>query len=295
MEILLTTRDLGRAIGASDSSLRRWTDSGAFRSTRTVGGHRRITLSEAIRFIRETGASVVEPAALGLKDVPAADMPPDQRDAIQEQLHQALSEGDAAKARGQILALYVGGMSVAAIGDGPVSFAMERIGVRWQHDPAGIIVEHRATDICLQAISLLRQMLPTPADDAPLAIGGAFQDDPYIIPSAIAAAVMVESGWREANFGPNTPVELLAAAARERGAALVWLSVSTEVAPARRREIKRLATQISQLQIQFVVGGRLAPSLAIPRASGVHVLQKMVELSALARGAMPGARAKTGH
>jgi len=294
MEKLLTTKDLGRAIGASDSSLRRWTDSGAVRSTRTVGGHRRITLSEAIRFIRETGASIVEPTALGLKDMPAANTPSDHRDAIQEQLHQALSEGDAAKARGQILALYVGGMSIAAIGDGPVSFAMELIGARWQHNPAGILIEHRATDICLQAISLLRQMLPPPADDAPLAIGGAPTDEPYVIPTAVAAAVMVESGWRETNFGPNTPVELLAAAARERGAALVWLSVSAEVAPARRREIKRLATHLSQLQIPFVVGGRLAPSLAIQRASGVHVLQKMVELSALARGAMPGAHARTG-
>jgi MerR family transcriptional regulator, light-induced transcriptional regulator len=285
MERLLTTKDLARAIGASESSLRRWTDSGAIRTSRTVGGHRRIALSEAIRFIRQTGAAVVEPAALGLQDVPTAGTT-DAGEAVQERLHQSLVEGDAAEARGQILTLYLGGMSVAAIGDGPVRLAMERIGTRWQHDPAGILIEHRATDICLLAISLIRQLLPPPPDGAPVAIGGAPQGDPYVVPTAIAATVLAEIGWREINFGPNTPVDLLATAAQERAAAMVWLSISTEMSPPLRREIKRLATRLSQLQVLFVVGGRLAPALGSPRASDIHVLRTMAELSALARGAM---------
>src|SRR5215204_6409591 len=66
LEQLLTTKDLAEAIGASESSLRRWTDSGAIKTARTPGGHRRIPRGEAIRFIRETRATVVRPEILGL-------------------------------------------------------------------------------------------------------------------------------------------------------------------------------------------------------------------------------------
>ena len=66
---LLTPKDLADAIGASESSLRRWVDSGRVKMSRTAGGHRRIPLAEAIRFIRETHATVVRPDLLGLGDV----------------------------------------------------------------------------------------------------------------------------------------------------------------------------------------------------------------------------------
>ena len=58
---LLTPKELAEAIGASESSIRRWVDTGDIRVARTAGGHRRITLSEAIRFIRQIEAPVVRP------------------------------------------------------------------------------------------------------------------------------------------------------------------------------------------------------------------------------------------
>src|SRR5215211_2356769 len=67
---LLTPKDLADAIGASESSLRRWVDSGRVKMSRTAGGHRRIPLAEAIRFIRETHATVVRPDLLGLGATP---------------------------------------------------------------------------------------------------------------------------------------------------------------------------------------------------------------------------------
>ena len=63
---LLTPKDLADAIGASESALRRWIDGGRIRMSRTAGGHRRIPLQEAIRFIRQTGATIVRPELLGL-------------------------------------------------------------------------------------------------------------------------------------------------------------------------------------------------------------------------------------
>ena len=72
MTDVLSTRELAEAIGVSESSIKRWADDGVLHVARTAGGHRRIPLPEAIRFIRETGAVVVQPAILGLDDAASA-------------------------------------------------------------------------------------------------------------------------------------------------------------------------------------------------------------------------------
>src|SRR5687767_2559257 len=67
---LLTPKDLAAAIGASESSLRRWIDSGDIRVSRTAGGHRRIPLGEAVQFIRKIGAVIVRPEVLNMPPAP---------------------------------------------------------------------------------------------------------------------------------------------------------------------------------------------------------------------------------
>jgi len=67
---LLSPKEFAEAIGVSQSSIKRWTDEGRIEAARTAGGHRRIPIAEAVRFVRETGASVVQPQALGLPGSP---------------------------------------------------------------------------------------------------------------------------------------------------------------------------------------------------------------------------------
>ena len=69
---LLSTRDLAEAIGASESSLKRWIDAGKIAASRTEGGHRRVERAEAVRFIRETGARLVRPELLDLPEITVA-------------------------------------------------------------------------------------------------------------------------------------------------------------------------------------------------------------------------------
>src|SRR3954469_3517187 len=130
MEKLLTTNDVAMAIGASESSLRRWTNSGVIRTSRTVGGHRRIPVAEAIRFIRESGATVVRPDLLGLDEIGSpgdasgvvAAVPDEQR------LFDALGAGERRVAGGLILSWYLAGRTLADLFDGPIRAAMHRVG-----------------------------------------------------------------------------------------------------------------------------------------------------------------------
>jgi MerR family transcriptional regulator, light-induced transcriptional regulator len=287
MEKLLTTKDLAEVIGASESSLRRWTDSGAIRTSRTVGGHRRIPLSEAVRFIRESNATIIRPELLGLPEV-LPTMDASGAGAVDEEIYQALRDGESARARGQILGLYLGGATLAAIFDGPVGRTMHRIGELWEHDARGILIEHRAADICLQAIGQLRQLLAPAGAAAPATVGGSPPGDPYLLPSIMAATVLAEAGYRETNFGPDTPFEVLAMAAREQKANLVWLSVSTVDQKGRlQRGVEELSRRLLEQNANLIIGGRHAAAALTHASPNVHVLQTMSELAAFVRGAKP--------
>jgi len=287
MEKLLTTSELAEAIGASQSSMRRWTNSGVIRTARTAGGHRRIALSEAIRFIRETGTTVVRPEVLGLPELTATVGGKSLASrSLEHQLLEMLRTGSTKAAIGCVTGMFLSGLNVASICDGAMHGAMEQIGELWRKDPRGILIEHRATDICLQALGMLRQLMPEPAENAPVALGGAPQGDPYLLPSMMVGTVLLEAGYHDMNFGPETPLELLAAAAQENKARLVWLSVKADNDRGKlRKKIDELAARLEALGITFVIGGSAAESLGLRSSKNVHVMRTLGELSAFAHGA----------
>lgn len=273
---LLSPRELADALGVSESSLKRWVDAGKITAARTDGGHRRISLPEAVRFIRETGAPLARPELLDMPDVAAVQataLGPRGDDAFRRYL----LEGDVAAARGWLLARYLSGQSIAELCDGPVREAMHRIGELWAHDPEGIFLEHRATDACLQALAPLRATFEPPAR-APFAVGGAPEDDPYLLPTFMAAMVVAAAGLRAVNLGPDTPVGALDRAVAHHAPALVWLSVSSPVPAERAKELERWIATLPPATT-VVVGGRHGLDLHAKRA---HAVETMSELSALA-------------
>lgn len=278
---LLTPKDLASAIGASESSLRRWIDNGDIRISRTAGGHRRIPVSEAVQFVRKMGARVLRPEVLGLGNLrelaanPA--IPPD------EELFEALKAGDRHVIRSIILSWYLDGRALAALFDGPVRTALNRVGDLWHHDRRGIMVEHRATDLAIAALSELRSLLPERDDECPLAAGAAPQNDPYVIPSIMASAVLQEMGFCTVNFGANTPIELLGREAIERGVKLVWLAISATMdARLLQPPIRQLAADLKAVNIDLVVGGAGAERCA-PRDAGIQIIASMTELAGFAK------------
>jgi hypothetical protein len=177
MQEFLSPRDLAAAIGVSESSLKRWVDGGLLAASRTVGGHRRIAVSEAVRFIRSSGTPVLRPELLGLSGL-RLERRGDREAPPAEQLYAALAADDRPAVRSLIVGAFLAGEPLASLCDGPIRHALTRIGELWQHDPAGILIEHRAVDTVLQTLNMLRGLLAPPAAGAPTALGGAPAGDP---------------------------------------------------------------------------------------------------------------------
>jgi excisionase family DNA binding protein len=254
---MLSTSDFAGAIGISESSVRRLADSGELEIHRTRGGHRRIPVSEAIRYVRETGTRVLRPDILGL--VESDDVCVKKSDA--DRLLDALREGHASGVISVMQSMYASGHSIAAICDGPIRNAMLAIGNRWPSDKKSIFIEHRATLLCMRALCQIRMAIPNPDEDAPTAMGGAPQDDPYLLPSLMVSLVLHDCGYEETNLGPNTPIDILTDSVEDEKPALVWLALTNPVRSRHQnREIDRLSATVQSYGGTFLIGGNNANS-----------------------------------
>jgi excisionase family DNA binding protein len=290
MKTLLTPKDLADALGTSESSMRRWIDGGRVRISRTAGGHRRIELGEAMRFIREMGLPVVRPEALGLGAVtadagaPESDCVPISAESTDDRLYAALSNGDRAAVRGIVLSWYLSGRGLAALFDGPMKFALTKLGEPWSVDRAAILIEHRAADICIEALNNLRAVLPRPSANARVALGGTPNDEWHSIPSLMAGMVAGESGLRDVNYGANVPTDLFARAVADQKARLVWLSITMPPRRGLRADLAKLAADLVGHGAALVVGGRHAPDACPIKHPNAHCVRSMSELAAFIHG-----------
>lgn len=283
MPRLLTTSELAQALGVSESSIKRWVDDGTIRGARTAGGHRRIAITEAFRFIRATRAPLADPDLLAVPEVAAVLSDQHTAGNASERLLTYLERGEAARATGLLLGLFLGGERVADIADGPLQAAMERLGELWQERPDGVFVEHRATAICIEAVSRLRALLPV-GDGAPAAVGGAPAGDPYALPTLCAAAVLAEAGFRTTNLGPDTPFEALELAATATRSRLVWVAVTAPQTDRRfGRDLGDFARRLGDAGATLVVGGRRAGARRVRAHPSYRLLSTMTDLVKLGK------------
>lgn len=282
----LSPRDLARAIGSSESSLKRWADEGRVRVHRTAGGHRRITLDEAVRFIRESGAPIVDASALGIGDLGTL---LDPELAAAADLYELLLRGDEALARGAIVWSYLRGDTLAEYCDVTIAGALRRLGELWTTDRQGVFLEHRATEICLHALHQVRALLPTPGE-GPAACGGAITGDPYVLPTLMSAMVLQLEGWNTINLGPDCPSTALVQAAERYSARLLWVSVGNdELAPAQfGSELAVLREGCVRTGARLALGGRRRDLLSLTNGTDAFIGQSMRELVAFARGLRVG-------
>jgi excisionase family DNA binding protein len=275
----VSTRDLAASIGVSESSVKRWANDGTLSVLRTPGGHRRIPLEEALRFVRDRRIAVVSPTVLGLPTATGAGGGGDA-----DRLTEALSDGVATDVCGLLLDRYCRGQTIAALVDGPMRVAMERVGQRWRHDPDGILVEHRATELCVQSLNRMRGLLPATSGDL-RAVGGAPSGDPYVLPTLAVATALQSEGLRATNLGAETPLGVLTRALEHERPQIAWVSVSTDAGrehlitglPALLRVARTTGTHV-------ILGGRALQGATVDAPPGTLIAVTISEAAAFARG-----------
>jgi excisionase family DNA binding protein len=252
----VNTPQAAAALGVSVSTVKRWVDEGVLPAHRTAGGHRKLLRAEVLALARQGELTQGDLGALS--GVTTKKKSPTDLPAAADSLASTLLDGDAAAASALIRRLYASGIAVEALADRVIAPALATVGHDWQTGKIDVWQEHRGTQICAAALYDLRNDLTARAEkNRPIAVGGAPEGDPYVLPSLLSQYTLLDAGWDAINLGPNTPLASVQKAIHELKPRLVWISVSYLAdAAAFVAAYKALYRQAERLGIPVAIGGR---------------------------------------
>lgn len=220
----LSTVEAAATLGVSVSTIKRWVDEGLLPAHRTAGGHRKLLRAEVLAMARQGDLPRGDLAAC--HTTMATDETADFENAAIA-LWKSLRDGHGDEARAIIRGAYRSGIAIETLADNIIAPAMRKLGHDWETSRIDVWQEHRGTQLCAAALYDLEEDLESRAEkNRPVAIGGAPEGDPYLLPSLLAQYVLLDSGWEAVNLGPNTPLASLAEAVKELRPRLIWLSAS---------------------------------------------------------------------
>lgn len=262
---LISPRQAARALGVSESSLKRWCDRGLISTVRTAGGHRKLAAASVLEFVREHQHRVVAPAVLGLPPTsPGAELGLARGGPL---LADALLAGDEEAARRIVFDLYLAKHSISAIGDAVIAQAFRIIGDRWACREADVYQERRGCEIVLRILHELRQAQPVSPSPWP-AIGATFSGDFYSLPLTMLETVLCSVGFQATMLGTSLPGESLVRAVRDLRPKLFFVSVSYIADESQfLSDFAALAAECQAAETTLVVGGRALNDRLRPQLS----------------------------
>lgn len=276
----LSPKSAARSLGVSESSVKRWCDQGLIESTRTAGGHRKITTAEIVHFAQQHGSLLASPDQLELALSHPRLASPSADSAIE--FAGQLLTGDALTVRGTLITRFLNKEPLGVLFDELVTQAFRIIGERWSCSSADVYQERRGCQIILSLFADLKQYL-RPGLPGQLAIGATTSDDQYELPSAMAELVLREQQFQTQNLGMGIPFHSLSTAVNDLRPRLFWLSVSHIADEATFVQgFKELSSACSAQGTVLVVGGRALNATLRPRLVYSAYCDTMQQLATLA-------------
>lgn len=252
----VSPKQVARAIGVSESSLKRWCDSGLIEMEKTAGGHRRLPLDAVLRFVREQGFTLENPELLGLPTTVGKTEWTLER--ARDRLRAALIAGDEEVCRQIVVDVHLAGHSLAVICDQLIAAAFHQIGQLWECGDVEVYEERRACELCVRVVHELRQIVDRRHVAGPLALGGTLDGDPYTLSISMAELVLREAGWNAESLGHLLPFSTLRAAIERQQPRLLYLSISSIRDEARFvDEMLELFDVASTHRTAVAIGGRV--------------------------------------
>lgn len=292
-------KQIADAMQVSESSVKRWCDRDVIPSIRTIGGHRRITLDGLSQFLRSSGRQLLHPERLGLPQ-----LPPDRETKIaraedpqQQRFRGALAAGDENECRSILRQRIASGWTRSEAAEDLIRDAMHGFGEAWDCQQLDIYQERRGCDIALRLIYELRMELRDAAHDAPIAIGGAPEGDPYQLPTALVELALREIGWQATSLGGNLPLASFVQAAHDYQPQLIWLSVSAIDNPAEFVAAENELAEAIGEQVPLLVGGRALTDEIRPKlryTAHCDSLRHLAELASMIGQHQAGGRRPVG-
>lgn len=235
-ELTLTSSEVAELLSVHASTVKRWCNDGEIVSEKTSGGHRRVHLEDALAFSRQRGIPTVlapfhpyEPHVwTALREV--------REEGSFRRFH-SLAMGWVV--RGQVrrlAALYDALARDASVPlcrfcDEGVRGLMEKVGQAWAEGRLRVAEEHMVTQAMTEVLLKLRSEGAEARareewnERPPVAVVGTVEGNQHNLGSLCVRLLLERLGWDVFYLGADVPVEDFAVVQRDRGAALVSVSL----------------------------------------------------------------------
>lgn len=254
MKELLSPKQVARAIGVSESSLKRWCDQGLIQTVRTAGGHRKLPIRDVIRFMRERKHSIVCPEVLGMPTRSSQSEIGLQRG--RTALIDALLQGNEPLARQIVLDLFLAKHSISIICDDVIARAFQEIQCRIKKGSISVYQERRSCEFAHRILYELRRTQPDP-DPSWKACGGTLEGDTCKLSSTVVELVLRDGDWDATSLGCSIPVESIVQAILETKPKIFWLCVSQIDDPKKFvHEFKKISEAAESVCAALLIEGR---------------------------------------
>jgi excisionase family DNA binding protein len=242
-------------LGVSVTTVKRWVDDGVLPAHRTAGGHRKLLLTDVLRLVRDGNLPQADLSVLVPKEAVSDPADPSK---LYHQMLEAVDQGDSDRIRSILHGSYNAGVSVELLADRVISPALQHVGHEWSVGRMDVMHEHRITQAIVSAMYELKAFMKLNAErDRPVAVGGAPENDHYILPSLVTKMTLLDCGWDAVNLGPHTPFSAFRTALDELAPQLVWVSI-THLTDAELfvREFSEFSKLAEDRGIAVAIGGR---------------------------------------
>ena len=274
-------KKVAHAIGVSESSLKRWCDAGFIKAVKTAGGHRRVTRSEVVAFIKRKNYALRDPLAIGLPDI--RDVNFAGIDQARVNFLSAMLAADKVKSQKILCSLFIRGHIVAEIFDRVVAPVFVEIGEMWESKRIDVYQERMATQVCYQSLLQMRTIIPEVENAAPIAIGASFENNQYQLATLGVELCLKNSGWHATSLGANIPIESLLQAAKDLQPSFIWISATAIPDPASFISKVNGFSESVTSATKVVLGGRAVSSEIRQSLKSVHYCENFAQLVLLAR------------
>ena len=209
----LSTQEVASLLNVTETTIKRWADSGTLSCSKTAGGHRKFLTKDVIYFAESHGYTV-----LGSLPPPMTHQQRDQLEfavstrnysKVAEVFFQEAMQGDKEGVLELLLYLYRHHITFDAIVDEVIRPALTKIGDLWKEGKLEINQEHRASQAVTEAMIRLAPDLHHKPSNGRSAAMACLEGEYHEFGLRSLAYTLEAEGWKVHYIGVNTPAETL--------------------------------------------------------------------------------------
>ncbi len=210
----LSTQEVAALISVTETTIKRWADSGTLPCSKTAGGHRKFLTKDVIQFAEAHGYTVMgalpPPMTRQQRDELEFAVSTRNYSRIAEIFFQESIQADREGLLELLLYLYRHKITFDAIVDEVIRPALTKIGELWAEGKLEVNQEHRASHAITEAMIRLAPELHRKPSNGLQAVCACLEGEHHEFGLRSLAYTLESEGWKVHYLGVNTPADTLA-------------------------------------------------------------------------------------